>query len=80
MCRSFCYLISNCFMETPKLKLRKKRGSALELSRTCSLENNAFSVLHYVIKFTLHYLMLHRFKIHSALENLELSRTDLSCR
>ena len=31
---------------------------------TCSLENNAFSVLHYVIKVTLHYLMLHRFEIH----------------
>ena len=42
-----------------------------------------FSVLYHVfarkqyIKVTLHYLMLHRFKIHSA---LELSRTDLlSC-
>ena len=35
---------------------------------TCSLENNAFSVLHYVIKVTLNYLMLHRFEIHSALE------------
>ena len=45
---------------------------------TCSLENNAFSVLHYVIKVTLHYLMLHRFEIHSA---LELSRTALlGCR
>ena len=38
---------------------------------------HALSVLHYVIKVTSHYLMLHRFKIHSA---LELSRTDLlSC-
>ena len=37
---------------------------------TCSLEKNAFSVLHYFIKVTLHYLMLHRFKIHSALELL----------
>ena len=27
-----------------------------------------FSVLHYVIKATLHYLMLHRFEVHSALE------------
>ena len=45
---------------------------------TCSFENNAFSILHYVIKVTLHYLMLHRFKIHSA---LELSRTVLlGCR
>ena len=35
---------------------------------TCSIENNAFSVLHYVIKVTLHYLMLHRFEIHSPLE------------
>ena len=26
---------------------------------TCSLENNAFSVLDYVIKVTLHYYMLH---------------------
>ena len=34
-----------------------------------------FSVLYYVIKVTLHYLMLHRFEIHSA---LELSRTDCS--
>ena len=31
---------------------------------TCSLVNNAFSVLHYVIKVTLHYLTLHRFGIH----------------
>ena len=41
---------------------------------TFSLENNACSVLHYVIKVTLHYYMLHRFEIHSA---LELSRTSL---
>ena len=34
--------------------------SLLELSYTCSLENNAFSVLHYAIKLSLHYLMLHR--------------------
>ena len=40
----------------------------------CSLQNNAFSVLHYVINFTLHYYMLHCFEIHSA---LELSRTAL---
>ena len=33
-----------------------------------------FSVLYYVIKVTLHYLMLHRFEIHSA---LELSPTAL---
>ena len=45
---------------------------------TCSLENNAFSILHYVIKVTLHYLMLHRFEIHSV---LELSRAALlGCR
>ena len=43
---------------------------------TCSLENNAVSVLHYVKKVTLHYLTLHRFEIHSA---LELSRTALLC-
>ena len=44
---------------------------------TCSLENNAFC-LHYVIKVTLHYLMLHRFKIHSV---SELSCTALlDCR
>ena len=42
----------------------------------CSLKNNAFSVLHYVIKVTLHYLMLHCFKIHSV---LELSCTALGC-
>ena len=52
--------------------------SALELLRTCSLETNAFSVLHYVIKITLHCLMLYRFEIHSA---LELLRTAfLRCR
>ena len=53
---------------------------ALEFSvlYTCSIENNAFSVLHYVIKVTLHYLMLHRFEIHSP---LELSRSALQgCR
>ena len=33
---------------------------------TYSLENVAFSVLHYARKVTLHYLMLHRFEIHSA--------------
>ena len=27
--------------------------------RTCSLKNNAFSVLRYVIKVTLHYMYLH---------------------
>ena len=31
----------------------------------CSLENNAFSVLHYVISDALHYSMLHRFEIFS---------------
>ena len=36
---------------------------------TCSLENNTFSVLHYVIKVTLHYLK-DRFETHSALEVL----------
>ena len=44
---------------------------------TCSLGNNAFSVLHYFIKVTLHHLMLHRFEIHSA---LGLSRKALSVR
>ena len=63
----------------PKVKLRKKRGSALELTRICSLENNAFPVLHYVIKVTSHYLMLRRFGIHSDVENLELSPTALLC-
>ena len=49
----------------------------------CSLKNNAFSVLHSVIKVTLpyttaRYLMLRRFEIHSA---LELSHMDLlGCR
>ena len=43
---------------------------------TCSLENNAFSVMHYVKKVTLHYLILHRFEIHSA---WELSRAALLC-
>ena len=43
---------------------------------TCLLENNAFSVMHYVENVTLHYLTLHRFEIHSA---LELSRTALLC-
>ena len=50
--------------------------SALELLRTCSLENNAFPVLHYVIKITLHCLMFHRFEIHTA---LELLRTAFLC-
>ena len=33
---------------------------------TCSLENNAFSVLHYVTNVALQYNMLHRFEIFSA--------------
>ena len=33
---------------------------------TCSLENNAFSVLHYVVNVVLHYYMLHRFEFFSA--------------
>ena len=42
---------------------------------TRSLESNVFSVLHDVIKVTLHYyIMLHRFEFFSA---LELSRTAL---
>ena len=44
---------------------------------TCSLENNAFSVLHYIIKVTLHYYMLHRFKNHSSLERSLTSLLDL---
>ena len=43
-------------------------SNALELAPKCLLEHNAFSVLHYVIKVTLHYLTLHRFETHSALE------------
>ena len=31
--------------------------------RTCSLENNAFSVVRYVIKVTLHYMYLHSAKL-----------------
>ena len=46
------------------------------LRATAILELGVFSVLYYVIKVTLHYFMLHRFEIHSA---LELSRTDCSC-
>ena len=45
------------------------------LRATAILELGVFSVLYYVIKVTLHYFMLHRFEIHSA---LELSRTDCS--
>ena len=45
---------------------------------TCSLENNAFSVLHYVIKVTLRYYMLHRFEIHSTLELSLTSLLDLT--
>ena len=52
---------------------RCESHSALELSCGCLPENNALSVLHYVIKVTLH-LMLHLFEIHSV---LELSRTAL---
>lgn len=49
-----------------------------DYARVCSETINAFSGLHYVIKVTLQYLVLHRFKIYSA---LELSRTDLlRCR
>ena len=33
---------------------------------TCSLENNAFFVMHHVINVALHYYMLHRFEIFSA--------------
>ena len=33
---------------------------------TCSLENNAFAALHYVISVALHYSMLHRFETFSA--------------
>ena len=33
---------------------------------TCSLDNNAFSVLHYVVNVALHYYMLHRFEFFSA--------------
>ena len=33
---------------------------------TCSLENNAFSVLHYVVNVVVHYYMLHRFEFFSA--------------
>ena len=43
-------------------------SNALELAPKCLLENNAFSVRHYVIKVILHYLTLHRFATHSALE------------
>ena len=46
--------------------------------RTSSLENNAFSVMHYVEKVTLYYLMLHRFEFHSV-SALELPRTALLC-
>ena len=49
-------------------------SNALELALECSLENNAFSALHYVIKATLHYLTLHRFETHCALE-LSLARS-----
>ena len=45
---------------------KHRRGSwILFYMITRSLVNNAFSVLHYVIKVTLHYLTLHRFGIHS---------------
>ena len=60
---------------THKLKTHRLVDSLFGI--TCSLENNAFSVLHYAIKVTLHYLMLHRFDIHSV---LELWRTALLCR
>ena len=44
------------------------------VSRVRSKTMKTLSVLHYVIKVTLHYLMYHRIEIHSA---LELSRTAL---
>ena len=52
-------------------------GSWILFYITCSLVNNAFSVLHYVIKVTLHYLTFHRFGIHST--GL-VPRSLLSCR
>ena len=47
------------------LTCKHAHGSWILFYITCSLVNNAFSVLHYVIKVTLHYLTLHRFGIHS---------------
>ena len=49
-------------------------GYPWSVSRVRSKTKKAPSVLHYVIKVTLHYLMYHRIEIHSA---LELSRTAL---
>ena len=46
---------------------------------TCSLKNNAFFVLHYVVNVALHYYILHRFS--RFFLPLELSRTALlGCR
>ena len=47
---------------------------------TCSLKNNAFSVLHYIIKVTLQYEMFHLFKIHSVLEFSRAATALLCCR
>ena len=58
-------------------RLPVSRVSVMELTHALYLYARVHSkTLLYVIKVTLHYLMLHRFDIHSA---LELSRTALLC-
>ena len=48
-------------MSTGLTNKHTARGSLICI--TCSLENNAFSVLHYVLNVALHYYMLHRFDV-----------------
>ena len=52
-------------MNTGLTSTHTARGFSL-LYQACSLENNAFSDLNYVISVALHYYMFHRFDIFSA--------------
>ena len=49
-----------------------------KLLRAIATDARVFSVLHYIMKVTAHYLMLCHFEIHSALELLRMSL--LGCR
>ena len=56
----------------PDASFPPRSPQIISSDRHFGIRHIVFSVLYYVIKVTLHYLMLHRFEIHSA---LELSRT-----
>ena len=63
-CLQVLFCVFGCVVEA---KSRTRLVDSL-FRITCRLENNAFSVLYYVIKVALHYCMLYRFEIHSSLE------------